>query len=120
MRPILSKSVYKILKRLIVKFKNPASRSLYREIKKARIVNNGALGKNVVSLGSVVEYLVDTIDRPFRMQIVLPEQADLSQRRVSVFAPISIALLGFRESDHFQWDMPSGPKTLRILKVVNA
>lgn len=120
MRPVLSKSVYKILKRLLLKFKSPESKPLGEEIAKARIVRDGALGKNIVSLGSIVEYMVDSINRPIRMQIVLPDQADLSKRRISVLAPISVALLGFRESDHFQWEMPSGIKTLRILKVSNS
>ncbi len=119
MRPVISKSVYKVLKRLVLKFKNAESKLLGDEIAKAKVVKHQALGKNIVSLGSIVEYMVDTINQPMRMQIVLPDQADLSKRRISVFAPISVALLGFREADHFQWQMPSGIKTLKILKVLN-
>ena len=120
MKPIISESVYKILRNLILKFKTPEAKPLGEEIAKAEVVSDDKMEKNIVSLGSVVEYKDDTINQPIRMQIVLPEQADLSKRKLSVFAPISVALIGFRESDIFRWKMPSGIKTLKILKVVNA
>lgn len=120
MKPVISKSVYNTLRNLILKFRTPEAKPLGEEIAKAEVVNDDEIEKNVVSLGSFVEYKDDTITRPIRMQIVLPEQADLAKRKVSVFAPISVALIGFRESDIFKWKMPSGIKTLRILKVVNA
>lgn len=120
MKPIISESVYNTLRSLILKFRTPEAKPLGEEIAKAKVVKDDQIKNDVVSLGSIVEYKDDGINQPIRMQIVLPEQADLSRRKISVFAPISVALIGFRESDIFRWKMPSGTKTLRILKVVNA
>ncbi len=119
MKPIISASVYKVLRSLISKFKSPETKPLGEEIEKAEVVSDETLEKNIVSLGSYVEYTNDSINQPIRMQIVLPEHADLAKRKISVFAPISVALIGFRESDIFKWRMPSGIQTLRILKVIN-
>lgn len=119
MKPVISASVYKTLRNLIFRLKSPEGKLLGEEIEKAEIVSDEVLEKNIVSLGSLVEYKDDAFSQPIRMQIVLPEHADLSKRKISVFAPISVALIGFRESDVFKWKMSAGTKTLHILKVVN-
>lgn len=119
MKPIISESVYKTLYALITKQKSPEVRQLGEELSKAEIVKDDDLQKNIVSLNSVVEFIDGSTDKPIRMQIVLPGDADLEQRRISILAPISIALIGFKEKDQFSWNMQSGIKHLTILKVVN-
>ncbi|MBL7920344.1 MAG: GreA/GreB family elongation factor [Bacteroidia bacterium] len=119
MKPIISESVYKTLYELIKKQKSPEVRQLGEELSKAEIVKDNALKKNIVSLNSIVEFMDDSFKKPIRMQIVLPTEADLEQRKISILAPISIALIGFKETDKFSWKMQSGIKYLTILKVVN-
>ncbi|MBL7917392.1 MAG: GreA/GreB family elongation factor [Bacteroidia bacterium] len=119
MRPVISESVMKILKPLLHKFKSPDVKLLGQELSKAKIVKDNELKKNVVSLNSIVEFFDNSINKPIRMQIVLPEEADLKKRKVSILAPISIALIGFKESYSFLWQMPSGLKQLKIIKVIN-
>lgn len=89
------------------------------ELSKAQIVSDSELKDNVVSLNSTVEYIQDTLNAPIRMKIVLPEEADLSKRKVSIFAPISIALIGFKEAYSFKWLMPTGARQLKIIRVTN-
>ncbi|MBL7918544.1 MAG: GreA/GreB family elongation factor, partial [Bacteroidia bacterium] len=117
MKPIISESVYRTLYELIIKQKSPEVRQLGEELSKAEIVKDNALKKNIVSLNSIVEFMDDSFKKPIRMQIVLPAEADLEQRKISILAPISIALIGFKETDQFSWKMQSGIKYLTILKV---
>ncbi|MGD9599976.1 MAG: nucleoside diphosphate kinase regulator [Steroidobacteraceae bacterium] len=49
--------------------------------------------------------------------LVLPAEADLAARRISVLAPLGTALLGYREGDEVEWRMPGGLRRLRIVKV---
>ena len=119
MTPIISESVYKKLLSRILKLKSTEEKKLGDELSKAEIVKDDVLEKTIVSLNSTVEFMSESNSKPIRMQIVLPEEADLAERKISVFAPISIALLGFKESDRFTWKMPSGLKKLTILKVFN-
>ncbi len=119
MKPIVSESVYKKLYNLLHKVKSPEGKQLGQELSKAQIVKDEELNKNVVTLNSEVEFIEEDLDKPIRLKIVLPEDADLSQRKISIFAPISIALIGFRESYSFNWLLPSGNKKLKILKVIN-
>jgi regulator of nucleoside diphosphate kinase len=55
--------------------------------------------------------------REFTYQIVLPKDADISENRISVLAPIGTALLGFRAGNSVEWRVPSGMRRLRILDV---
>ena len=119
MKPIISETVYKTLYEIIIKHRSPEVRQLGEELSKAVIVKDNALKKDIVSLNSIVEFIDGSNNKPVRMQIVLPAQADLEQRKISVLAPISIALIGFKERDQFYWKMQSGNKYLTILKVVN-
>ena len=49
--------------------------------------------------------------------LVLPAEANIAARRISVLAPLGTALLGYREGDEVEWRMPGGLRRLRILKV---
>lgn len=49
--------------------------------------------------------------------LVLPTEADIAARRVSVLAPLGTALLGYREGDEVEWRMPGGLRRLRIVQV---
>ena len=119
MKPIISKSVYKKLYQLLQRNKFPEGKQLGVELSKAQIVDDSELKKDIVSLNSTVEFMEESLQKPIRITIVLPEEADLSKKKVSIFAPISIALIGFKESYSFSWLLPSGNKQFKIIKVVN-
>lgn len=117
LKPIISESVYKILRNLVRKKKTIESKPLNDELEKAKIIKDNVLDSKVVSLYSIVEFISSSLKKPMRFQIVLPEEADLTQRKISILSPIAIALIGFKEADDFLWKMPSGIKKMKILKV---
>lgn len=119
MKPIISESVYKKLRQLLKKSNSPEIKQLDAELSKAEVVKDKELKKDIVSLNSIVEFIGDSLNKPLRLQIVLPEEADLAKRKISIFAPISIALIGFKEAYTFNWLFPSGTKQMRILRVIN-
>lgn len=119
MKPIIAESVYNTLCGVTHLQKNPEALRLSEKLASSEIVDDLILTDKTVSLNSKVDYICEPAWRPIRIKIVLPEEADLSQRKISVLAPISRALLGFKESDEFIAEMPSGKKKIRILKVQN-
>lgn len=119
LKPIISESVYKILSNLIRRKKTIEVETLGEELSKAKIVKDNFLDSKIVSLNSIVEFINSSFKKPMQLQIVLPEEADLKQKKISILSPIAIALLGFRETDNFTWKMPSGIKKMKILKVHN-
>src|SRR5438128_746399 len=77
---------------------------LQEELKKAILVDRDELPDDVVRLNSKVIIKEETKDKLMDLVLVLPEKADIKERRVSVFAPIGTALLGFRQGERIKWN----------------
>lgn len=123
MKPILSEKDFQIIHDLI---KNQSAiqqtkeiRYLAEELKKARIVKNNKIGSDIVQLNSVVQVEDQESHKIMDFKIVLPSEANLKEKKVSVLAPIGIALLGFKKDQILEWQMPAGKKTMKIIDVVN-
>lgn len=92
---------------------------LQEELKKATLMKRAELPQDVVRLNSRVVIKEETKDKLMELMLVLPGQADLKEKKVSVFAPIGTALLGFRQGQNVKWQLPSGTKKFTIVKVEN-
>jgi regulator of nucleoside diphosphate kinase len=46
--------------------------------------------------------------------LVFPSEADLSQQKIYVLAPIGTAILGYRIGDTVEWRVSAGVKNMRI------
>lgn len=89
-----------------------------RELKEAKLLDYEEMPADVIRFYSMVQ-----IETPWNVkksyQIVPPEKADLKNNRISVLAPMSLALFGYAEGDEFEWQFPVGIKKIKILEVVN-
>jgi regulator of nucleoside diphosphate kinase len=92
---------------------------LYEEIKKAQILDGEDFPDDIVRLNSTVVIKDLKTKRDMKITIVLPQKADIKQRKVSVLAPIGTALIGFRKGQTVSWQVPAGKKDFRILEVSN-
>lgn len=93
---------------------------LYGEIKKAQIVNPVDFPSDVVRLGSTVVVKDLETKRDLEITIVLPQYADIKQKKISVLAPIGTALIGFRKGHNVSWNVPAGKKDFKIMEVKNS
>ncbi len=93
--------------------------SLQLELNKATLVKKDELPPDVVRLNSRVIIKEGSKDKLIELVLVVPENANIKERKVSVFAPIGIALIGFRQGTKVKWDVPSGNKTFTIMEVYN-
>lgn len=50
--------------------------------------------------------------------LVFPENASIEHNRISVLAPIGTAMLGQRQGDELQWEVPAGTVHLKVTKVL--
>ncbi len=92
---------------------------LREEIDRAFIVEDDRLPEDAVALDSrvLVRDLATGKSRVYTL--VSPSQADLTDGRVSVLAPLGTALLGYRTGDEVEWNMPGGWRRLRIEAVLH-
>jgi regulator of nucleoside diphosphate kinase len=91
--------------------------SLQKELERAEVVAPELLPENVVAMGSQVEIEDLESGEVDAYTLVFPDQADAAQGRLSIFAPIGTAILGFAEGDTFAWRTPGGTRKLRLRAV---
>ena len=116
---LLSKSDFKFLSEHLGKavMSDFNKSRLREEIKQATVFKDDELPEDVVSLYTEATILSTENSKEFVFKIVSPKEADIKKQKVSVFAPISIALFGYQTGDLINWEMPDGIKEFKILSV---
>jgi len=90
---------------------------LREELEQARIVGAEEVPPDVVTLQSEVRVRDSGTGISSDYTLVSPIQADVRSGHVSVLAPLGTALLGYREGDEVEWQMPGGVRRLQIERV---
>ncbi len=93
---------------------------LHGELQKAQIVEEVDFPSDIVRLDSTVVIKDLQTKREMTITIVLPQKADIKQKKVSVLAPVGTALIGFRKGQKVSWEVPSGKKDFMIMEVYNS
>lgn len=91
---------------------------LMNELNRAKKVKPEKIPGDVVTMNSIVSLFNEKTQKVMQIQIVYPDDADISKNKVSVFAPVGTALLGYRKGNKIQWNTPSGVTELTILDIV--
>ncbi len=100
--------------------KSRTDNNLFRKlIRKAKIIYGAGLSANTVQLNSLVILWHSILKKIVSIRIVLPQNADLHQRKISIFAPISMAVFGLRERASVRVQAGGVEKHLKIIKVIN-
>ncbi len=87
------------------------------ELERAVLLAPDAVPADVVVMDSSVQVLDLANGERSEYLLVYPADSDLSAGRISVLAPLGTAMLGYREGDEVEWQMPGGLRRLRIEKV---
>ena len=89
------------------------------ELDRADIVPFRAVAPDVVTMNSRVAF-EDETTREFRIvTIVYPDEADASEGKISVMAPVGSALLGLSVGQSIEWCFPDGrPRILRVVDLL--
>ena len=91
---------------------------LKAELDRARIVPGSELPANVIAMNSTVE-LEDLEDGEIlTYTLVFPENADIEAGKISILAPLGMAMLGFKVGDAFEWTVPAGTLRVRVRRLV--
>jgi regulator of nucleoside diphosphate kinase len=93
---------------------------LEHELDRARIVPQSELPADAIAMNSTVE-LEDLSDGEIlTYTLVYPEQADAASGRISILAPLGMAMLGYRVGDEFEWPVPSGMIRVRVRRMIKS
>jgi len=121
--PIFCKKEYQFLRELILKSKNDSNAKeaglLSQELDRAVISEESILDNSIIRINSHVTIEDVKSNKQMKIQIVLPSLANVQERKISILAPLSVAIIGFKQNDQVDWELPSGIKTLKIIEVNN-
>lgn len=96
---------------------NPALEKLRTELDRAVIIDPAALPPDIVTMDSRVQFEDLGTGEIEEYTLTFPEQADISEGRLSILAPVGTALLGFRTGAIVDWPTPGGIRRLKIHRV---
>jgi regulator of nucleoside diphosphate kinase len=121
--PTFCKTDYQFLRELISKSKNSTNSKeigqLAQELDRAIISPKNELDNSTIRINSHITVEDVKAKKQMKIQIVLPSFADIKQSKISILAPLSVAIIGFKENDQVDWELPAGMKTLKIVAVSN-
>lgn len=92
--------------------------SLEREVNRAHVMPQSDIPADVVTMNTQAILRDTATGEETDYTLVYPENADFETNRISILAPIGTAILGFREGDVFEWEIPAGKVSLEVLKVL--
>jgi len=91
---------------------------LLTELKRAKIMTPETMPSDVVTMRSIVKLVYKNTGKIMQVQLVYPNESDLTKSKISVFAPIATALLGYRKGDTILWKVPGGEAELVIDEII--
>ena len=96
----------------------PYLQELRREISLAEIVSAADIPPNVVTMNSTVR-LYDLLDQEEETYtLVYPDEANIAEGKLSVFAPIGTAIIGTQVGDMIRWNIPHGLLQLKVTELI--
>ena len=121
--PVLTITDYNILRELVKNAKDSTNireiALLTQELDRAIIKKEGVLDASIIRMNSNVTVEDIKTKQQMNIQIVMPSQSNIKDGKVSILAPLSVAIIGFKENDEVEWQLPAGIKNLKIINVTN-
>jgi regulator of nucleoside diphosphate kinase len=92
--------------------------SLDAELSRGKVVAPTDVPSDVVTMNSQVRLTDLDTHEEMVYTLVFPQEADVTQAKISVLAPIGTAILGYRVGDTFTWKVPDGVRRLQVKEVL--
>ncbi|MGH4124669.1 MAG: GreA/GreB family elongation factor [Clostridium sp.] len=91
-------------------------KELEAEINRADVTSPEQLPSDVITMNTKVILLVG--DTEEEINLVYPNEADISKNKISVLSPIGTAILGYCEGSIIEWKVPDGTVQIEVKKVL--
>lgn len=91
---------------------------LEEELERAKVVDPKSIPNDVVTMNSVVRIKDMDTNEEKTFTLVFPGKREVTENALSILAPIGTALLGYREGDIVEWEVPAGMKRFQIMEII--
>lgn len=107
------------LSALVSQTEGPLVEALEEELSRAHVISQKDIPADVVTMNSRVRFIDEVTGQESEMTLVYPQDAQLSEGRISILAPVGVALLGLSKGQSIDWKLPSGSsRKLKVKDVV--
>ncbi|MFN8455495.1 MAG: nucleoside diphosphate kinase regulator [Anaerolineae bacterium] len=91
---------------------------LEAELNRGQVVPSKQILPDVITMNSTV--CLEDLDtgEEITCTLVFPHEADIDQNKISILAPVGIAMLGYRVGEVVEWPVPDGLSRLRIKAIL--
>jgi regulator of nucleoside diphosphate kinase len=121
--PVLTITDYNILRELVKNAKDSTNireiALLIQELDRAIVNKEDIFDESIIRMNSHATVEDTKTKQQMKIQIVMPSQSNIKEGKVSILAPLSVAIIGFKENDEVEWQLPAGIKNLKIIAVTN-
>lgn len=91
---------------------------LEEELDRAKVVDPRDIPNDVVTMNSSVMVKDLNTNEEKTFVLVFPGKANMTENAISILAPVGTALIGYKEGDVIDWEVPAGTKRIQIIKVI--
>ena len=98
--------------------KKEEAEKLLAELKNAKIVEPENIGGDVVTMNSIVKIHFQNNKSTMEFKLVYPSEANIKEKKISIFSAVAAALIGYRVGDEIDWLVPSGMTKIVIDEIV--
>ncbi|HOZ62576.1 MAG TPA: nucleoside diphosphate kinase regulator [Smithellaceae bacterium] len=95
------------------------TRTLFLELEKATIVESEKIPADVITMNSLIIFKDVESGAELEYWLVFPQDADISQHKISVVSPVGCALLGYKVSDIINLKTPGGERKIKVIKILH-
>jgi len=89
-------------------------KDLEGELERGKVVKSQDIPSNVITMNSKIRLRDIDTQEEMIYQLVFPDNADASQGKISILAPIGTALLGYKVGDIVKWKVPAELTKLKV------
>ena len=93
-------------------------RDLEEELNRSKVVESKAIPENIITMNSKIRIRNLDTNEEMIFQLVFPDDADSSQEKISILAPIGTAVIGYKVDDIIEWKIPVGIARLKIEEIL--
>ena len=93
--------------------------NLEAKLDQSQLIAQREVPKDVITLNSRVRLTDLGTGKEMSYMLVLPNEADTDQHRISILAPIGTAMLGYSVGDTFEWKAPGGLRRLEVKEILH-
>jgi len=91
---------------------------LENELYRGVLVDPQDIPHDVITMNSKVSITDTDSGEKMTYTLVFPSAANIAENKLSVLAPLGMALLGYRKGDAIEWPVPSGVRKLKVDEII--